>query len=81
MGSNQQRQAVPLIKPESPIVGTGLESIVAHNTGQLTVAEEDGVVEKATADEVVVNYKKSGKVTYHPVHFMRSNEAVRLIKS
>jgi DNA-directed RNA polymerase subunit beta len=74
MGSNQQRQAVPLIKPESPIVGTGLESVVAHNTGQLTVAEEDGVVEKATADEVVVSYKKAGKVTYHPVHYMRSNE-------
>jgi DNA-directed RNA polymerase subunit beta len=74
MGSNQQRQAVPLIKPESPIVGTGLESIVAHNTGQLIVAQEDGKVEKATADEVVVSYKKAGKVTYRPVHFMRSNE-------
>jgi DNA-directed RNA polymerase subunit beta len=74
MGSNQQRQAVPLIKTQSPIVGTGLEKIVAHNTGQLTVAEEDGVVERATADEVMVNYKKAGKVTYHPVHFARSNE-------
>ncbi len=74
MGSNQQRQAVPLVKPEAPTVGTGLEKIVAHNTGQLIVAEEDGVVEKATADEVVVNYKKSGKRTYHPVHFIRSNE-------
>ena len=74
MGSNQQRQAVPLIKPESPLVGTGLESVVAHNTGQLVVAEEDGTVEKATADEVVVNYKKVGKKTYRPVHFMRSNE-------
>ncbi|HET6863768.1 MAG TPA: DNA-directed RNA polymerase subunit beta [Candidatus Saccharimonadales bacterium] len=74
MGSNQQRQAVPLIKPEAPIVGTGLESTVAHNTGQLIVAEEDGVVEKATADEVVINYKKAGKATYHPVHFARSNE-------
>ncbi len=74
MGSNQQRQAVPLIKPQAPIVGTGMESIVAHNTGQLIVAQEDGVVEKATADEVVVSYKKGGKVTYRPVHFMRSNE-------
>ena len=74
MGSNQQRQAVPLIKPESPIVGTGLEATVAHNTGQLIVAQEDGVVEKATADEVVVSYKKVGKVTYSPVHFARSNE-------
>jgi DNA-directed RNA polymerase subunit beta len=74
MGSNQQRQAVPLIQPQSPIVGTGLEEIVAHNTGQLIVANEDGVVEKATADEVIVNYKKAGKTTYRPVHFMRSNE-------
>jgi DNA-directed RNA polymerase subunit beta len=74
MGSNQQRQAVPLIKPETPIVGTGLESVVAQNTGQLIVADEDGTVEMATADEVVVSYKKRGKVTYRPVHFMRSNE-------
>jgi len=74
MGSNQQRQAVPLIKPESPIVGTGMETTVANNTGQLTVAEEDGVVEKATADEVIVNYNKAGKVTYSPIHFARSNE-------
>jgi DNA-directed RNA polymerase subunit beta len=74
MGSNQQRQAVPLIKPESPIVGTGMESLVAHNTGQLIVAQDDGTVEKATADELIVNYKKGGKVTYRPVHFIRSNE-------
>jgi DNA-directed RNA polymerase subunit beta len=74
MGSNQQRQAVPLIKPESPIVGTGLESVVAHNTGQLIVAEEDGEVVSATADEVIVNYKKAGKRAYQPVHFARSNE-------
>lgn len=74
MGSNQQRQAVPLIQPQSPIVGTGLESVVAHNTGQLIVAEEDGEVIKATADEVVVNYKNSGKRSYEPVHFARSNE-------
>jgi DNA-directed RNA polymerase subunit beta len=74
MGSNQQRQAVPLIQPQAPIVGTGMEATVAHNTGQLVVAEDEGVVEKATADEVVVNYKKAGKSTYYPVHFIRSNE-------
>ena len=74
MGSNQQRQAVPLVKPQSPVVGTGMETIVAQNTGQLILAEEDGTVEKATADEVVVSYKKMGKVTYRPVHFARSNE-------
>ena len=73
MGSNQQRQAVPLIRPQSPIVGTGLEGIVAANTGQLIVAEADGVVEKASADEVVVKYKNVTK-KYEPVHFARSNE-------
>lgn len=74
MGSNQQRQAVPLISPESPIVGTGFESSVAENTGQLVAAEEDGEVVSATGDEVVVKYKKAGKVTYQPQHFVRSNE-------
>ncbi|MEX1995251.1 MAG: DNA-directed RNA polymerase subunit beta [Candidatus Saccharimonadales bacterium] len=74
MGSNQQRQAVPLIKPESPIVGTGMEALVAHNTGQLITAEADGEVQKASADEVVVKYKDGKKVSYEPVHFTRSNE-------
>src|SRR3989344_2378469 len=74
MGSNQQRQAVPLIQSQSPIVGTGLESVVAANTGQLIVAEADGQVLRANADEVVVKYKSGKKVTYNPVHFMRSNE-------
>lgn len=73
MGSNQQRQAVPLIKPVSPIVGTGLEEVVARNSGQLVVAEENGEVSKATAEEVVVKYK-SGVVSYKPQHFVRSNE-------
>ncbi len=74
MGSNQQRQAVPLIKPESPIVGTGFETIAAQNTGQLIVADEDGEILKASADEVVVKYKSGKRVSYQPVHFMRSNE-------
>lgn len=74
MGANQQRQAVPLIQPESPLVGTGVESVVAENSGQLVLAEEDGVVEKAEGAEVVVKYKKAGKKVYYPLHFMRSNE-------
>jgi DNA-directed RNA polymerase subunit beta len=73
MGSNQQRQAVPLIKPESPIVGTGLEGDVARNSGQVILAEEDGEVLEASANKVVVAYKKR-KATYKPVHFLRSNE-------
>ncbi|MDZ7744915.1 MAG: DNA-directed RNA polymerase subunit beta [Candidatus Saccharibacteria bacterium] len=73
MGSNQQRQAVPLIRPTAPIVGTGLESRVAHNSGQLVVAKDDGEVIKATGSEVVVKYK-DGNVSYVPQHFIRSNE-------
>ena len=78
MGSNQQRQAVPLVKPQRPIVGTGLEGFVAANTGQLLQAKEDGVVLKATAGEVIVDYKKSGKVTYNPQHFIRSNDGTSI---
>jgi DNA-directed RNA polymerase subunit beta len=74
MGSNQQRQAVPLIRPESPIVGTGFESVVAKNSGQIILAEADGEVVKAASDEVIVRYKNGKRGVYHPVHFMRSNE-------
>jgi DNA-directed RNA polymerase subunit beta len=74
MGSNQQRQAVPLIHPKSPIVGTGLEADAARNTGQLIVAEDDGEVVSATAQAVVVKYKDGAKVTYEPERFTRSNE-------
>jgi DNA-directed RNA polymerase subunit beta len=73
MGSNQQRQAVPLIQPQSPIVGTGLEAAAARNTGQVILAEDDGEVVKATAQEVVVKYK-GGNVAYEPMRFVRSNE-------
>ncbi len=73
MGSNQQRQAVPLISPSSPIVGTGLETAAARNTGQVIAAEGNGEVLKASAQEVVVKYK-DGTVTYEPQHFVRSNE-------
>jgi DNA-directed RNA polymerase subunit beta len=77
MGSNQQRQAVPLIQPQSPIVGTGLEDVAARNTGQVVVAEADGEVVKATAQELIVKYK-DGTVTYEPQHFVRSNEGTSI---
>ena len=77
MGSNQQRQAVPLIQPASPIVGTGLEASAAANTGQLILAEADGEVTKATAEAVVVKYK-DGSVTYEPQRFVRSNEGTSI---
>ncbi|HUC87817.1 MAG TPA: DNA-directed RNA polymerase subunit beta [Candidatus Binatia bacterium] len=74
MGSNQQRQAVPLIQPSSPIVGTGLETVAARNTGQLTVAEMPGEVTKATAESVTVKYKDGSVKVYTAQHFTRSNE-------
>lgn len=77
MGSNQQRQAVPLIKPQAPIIGTGLESVAAKNTGQVILAEANGEVIKADADEVVVKYAE-GTVVYTPQHFIRSNEGTSI---
>jgi DNA-directed RNA polymerase subunit beta len=76
-GANQQKQAVPLINPKAPIVGTGFERTLALNTSQLIIAEDKGEVLKATADEVVVKYPSYTK-TYHPVHFQRSNEGTSM---
>ncbi len=72
-GSNMQKQAVPLIKPTSPIVGTGMESVIARNSGQLIVAEGPGEVVKADGSEVQVQYK-DGVKSYIPMHFQRSND-------
>ena len=77
VGSNQQKQAVPLIKPLAPIVGTGLEEAIAMNSGQVTYAEDKGVVTKSTADEVVVDYGKVKK-SYKPMHYVRSNEGTSI---
>lgn len=77
VGSNQQKQAVPLIRPKAPIVGTGLETAAAANSGQVIYAEENGTVAKASADEVVVEYK-TRKVTYKPLHYIRSNEGTSI---
>ncbi len=59
MGSNMMRQAVPLIEPEAPIVGTGIERLVAKDSRILLVAENDGVVEYADANEIVIRYSRS----------------------
>lgn len=77
MGSNQQRQAVPLIKPHAPIVGTGLEGAVARNSGQVVLAEADGQVVSADANKVVIKYADT-KVTYQPMHYVRSNEGTSI---
>lgn len=73
MGSNMQRQAVPLINPESPTVGTGVEHDLAMNTSSLIVAEAAGEVLKADADEVRVKYSDKLIKTYHPTHFVKTN--------
>lgn len=80
MGSNQQRQAVPLIQPAAPIVGTGMEGDVAKNSGQVVLADGSGQVTKANAQEVIVKYtdKKLGTVSYEPQHYIRSNEGTSI---
>jgi DNA-directed RNA polymerase subunit beta len=62
MGSNMQRQAVPLLFPESPIVGTGLEGKVAADSGAVIVARRDGTVTRVTADEIIVDSGEQGRV-------------------
>jgi DNA-directed RNA polymerase subunit beta len=60
MGSNMQRQAVPLLEPETPVVGTGLERRVAIDSGAVVIARRDGVVESANADRIIVRTKGRG---------------------
>jgi DNA-directed RNA polymerase subunit beta len=62
MGSNMQRQAVPLLFPDAPTVGTGLEEQVARDSGAVVVARRDGLVSKVTADEIVIDTGREGRV-------------------
>ena len=73
MGTNMQRQAVPLLKPESPIVGTGMEYRAAKDSGITVVAKEDGTVEKVTADKIKIRNKKGDVTTYKLRKFKRTN--------
>jgi len=73
MGSNMQRQAVPLLKTEAPFVGTGVEGAVAKYSGSSVVSKADGVVEYADAKKIVVKNAK-GKDTYYLTEFERSND-------
>lgn len=84
MGSNMQRQAVPLIRPSSPIVGTGLEGKVARDSRMLINAEGDGAVEYVDANEIVIRYDRSeeeqlisfedNRKTYKLIKFRRTNQ-------
>ncbi len=73
-GSNMQRQAVPLVKTTSPVVGTGVEGDIARNTSQLIVADADGEVIRADGDAVEVKYGPKDVRTYELVHFQQSND-------
>ncbi|MFA5602546.1 MAG: DNA-directed RNA polymerase subunit beta [Bacilli bacterium] len=73
MGANMQRQAVPLLTTEAPLVGTGIEHIVAHNSGISIVSKASGEVEYVDARKIVIN-TKSGKDTYHLTNFEPSNQ-------
>ena len=73
MGSNMQRQAEPLIKPQAPLVGTGLEEKVARDSGRVVVAAESGTVEAVDATHIVTKNDKGEKTTYGLISFVRSN--------
>ena len=77
MGSNMQRQAVPLLQPEVPLVGTGMERQTALDSGQVVVAEEDGEVLSVTGKRVVLN-APSGVKTYNLRRYSRSNQSTCL---
>ena len=74
MGSNMQRQAVPLLKTEAPIVATGMEYKAAVDSGTVPLAIADGVVTKVCADAVTIKYDVIGERTHELIKFLRSNQ-------
>ncbi len=75
MGSNMQRQAVPLLTTEAPVVGTGMEVKSAVDSGVCVVAEKAGVVERSTSTEITVRSDDGSKKTYKLMKFQRSNQS------
>ena len=74
MGSNMQRQAVPLLRTEAPLVGTGMEYKAAKDSGVVVIAKNSGTIQKVTADEIVVKTKRGELDTYKLMKFTRSNQ-------
>ena len=74
MGSNMQRQAVPLLRTEAPVVGTGMEAKAAFDSGVCIIAKNDGVVERSTSKEIVVRTEEGTTDIYHVIKFARSNQ-------
>ncbi len=75
MGSNMQRQAVPLMITEAPVVGTGIEVTAAVDSGVCVVAEEGGVVERSTSKEITIKHADGTRKTYKLTKFLRSNQS------
>ncbi|WP_343207828.1 DNA-directed RNA polymerase subunit beta [Anaerolentibacter hominis] len=78
MGSNMQRQAVPLLITEAPIVGTGMEAKAALDSGNCVVAQADGVVERSAANEIMIRQDDGQMVTYRLEKFARSNQGTSM---
>jgi DNA-directed RNA polymerase subunit beta len=74
MGSNMQRQSVPLILPQKPIVGTGLENQIAMDSGMTLNAQVSGIVNSVTANKIIIKNKLGKKVTYKLQKYLRSNQ-------
>ena len=74
MGSNMQRQAVPLLYPESPLIGTGLEAQAARDSGMVMVSLEDGIVTYISADRICVTNKEGKEISYNLQKYQRSNQ-------
>ncbi|MEO1062870.1 MAG: DNA-directed RNA polymerase subunit beta [Actinomycetota bacterium] len=74
MGANMQRQAVPLVRPEAPYIGTGVEGRAARDAAEVLVALDKGTVLDVTGRSIVVDYAKAGKVTHRLAKFRRSNQ-------
>ncbi len=75
MGSNMQKQAVPLLVTDSPIVGTGMEYKAAVDSGVVVCAKEAGTVERVSADEIIIRTDDGRKNVYHLIKFKRSNQS------
>ena len=75
MGSNMQRQAVPLLMTEAPVVGTGMETKAAVDSGVCIVAEQAGVVDRSTSKEITVKHDDGTRKTYKLTKFLRSNQS------
>jgi DNA-directed RNA polymerase subunit beta len=78
MGTNMQRQAVPTIRPQAPIIGTGIEKRAAVDSGHVLIAEEDGVITQADGVKITAEYKTKGIVTYKLTKYLRSNNSTAI---